>query len=66
MENCYVWSSKSVWQIVEQDQNDAQPLYIIDSAYFPITESVHLSEAEDQVDGTEFAGITDQEEQGGG
>ena len=45
-------------------QNDAQSLYIVDSAYFPITKSAQVSKVVDQVEGTTSAGFVDQEDQG--
>ena len=42
--------------------NDAQPLYIVDSAYFPITESAQLSEVIDRAEETAFAGMIDHEQ----
>ena len=45
-------------------QNDGQPLYIVDSAYFPITESAQVSEVVDQVEETALAGMADKKDQG--
>ena len=44
--------------------NNAQPLYIVDSIYFTITVSAHVAEADSEIKGTAFAGMTDQEGQG--
>ena len=41
-------------------QNDAQPLYIVDSADFPITKSAQVSGVVDQAEETAFAEIADQ------
>ena len=43
-------------------ENGAQPLYIVDSAYFLIAESAQLSEVVGQAEGTAFAGLADQED----
>ena len=40
-------------------QNDDQLLYVIDAAYFPITESAQVSEVVDQAEETAFAGMAD-------
>ena len=45
-------------------QRDAQPLYIVDSGYSPITEGAQLSEVVGQAEGRIFAGFADQEDQG--
>ena len=44
-------------------KNDAQPLYIVDTIYFPISESANATEADSLVEETAFAGMTDQEGQ---
>ena len=44
-------------------QNDAQPLYIVESAYFPITESAQVSEVVDQAEETADAEMDDQKDQ---
>ena len=45
-------------------QYDVRPLYFVDSAYFPKTDSVQLSEIVGQAEGTAFAGFVDQKDQG--
>ena len=45
-------------------ENDAQPLCIVDSAYFHITERSQLSEVIGQADETAFVGMADQEDLG--
>ena len=45
-------------------QIDAQPLYIINPGYFPITESANLSATECQVERPAFAGLANQGDQG--
>ena len=45
-------------------QNYAQPLYIVDPIYFPITENANLSEGEDWVERRSFVEMAEQEGQG--
>ena len=45
-------------------QNDAQPLYVVDPAFFRVTKSAQVSEVDGQAEGTAFAGLAEQEEQG--
>ena len=47
-------------------QNDAHTLYIVNSAYLPITGSAQVSDVVDQADETAFGGMADQEDPGNG